>query len=88
MPYVTNEDYKTLLDVWSFLHYYVSSNDDIEIKELKKRYESYVAKVMLGRADAKAKAKESMRKWRANNPEKAKEYAREYMKTYRKEKDE
>ena len=73
------------MDVWSLLNHYVTIDDSIEIKELKKNYEEFVAKVIIGRANAKESARESMRKWRANNPERAKEYAREYMKTYRKE---
>ena len=74
--YIKQKDYELLLDVWDTVMLF-------DENELTKRYEDFMDRVVEDRYKASETGKKSMRKYRENNPEKAKAYNKEYQKKYR-----
>ena len=77
--YIKQKDYELLLDVWETVMLLGES-------ELTKRFDDFMDRVVEDRCTATERGAKSMRKYRKNNPEKAKAYNREYQRKYRKRK--
>lgn len=96
MAYITKKEEQLLLDIETYIFIALnfkreSFNDEEEFLKTWSNYQelwNLNERLQNERKALNEKSKESMRKYRTENPEKAREYARNYMKEYKKKRKE